>query len=117
LEEFSKALDDDFNTEKALAVIHSFKTRIMINLALGHKPTTDISHYKDTYKKMIESFLGIPLALNNDIPENIENLLIARQIARKEKNWLEADKVRNELDKLGYKAIDNPDGTSTGVKK
>ena len=37
--------------------------------------------------------------------------------ARKEKNWAVADECRNKLSELGYKIIDNKDGSSTLVKK
>ena len=118
LKSFQDALDDDFNTEKALAAVHSFKSKIMTHISLNSaNPASDIGVYKETYKKIIENYLGISLTINNSIPENVSTLLIARQKARKEKNWQEADRTRNELDKLGYKAMDNPDGTSTGVKK
>ena len=48
---------------------------------------------------------------------NLQELLNKRNLARKEKNWAVADEYRNKLSELGYKIVDNKDGSSTLVKK
>jgi cysteinyl-tRNA synthetase len=111
---FYDALDDDFNTEKALACLHTLKNLILTEL---HSASAEfLSEAKYLFRQLYEDALGLVLT-STEIGADIEALLSARNAARKEKNWAEADKYRNELDKAGYKIIDNPDGTSTAVKK
>ena len=51
----------------------------------------------------------------NVLPEEIENLVKQRIIARQEKNWAESDRLRDELINLGYSVKDTKDGIE--VKK
>ncbi|HTR18994.1 MAG TPA: cysteine--tRNA ligase [Candidatus Paceibacterota bacterium] len=44
------------------------------------------------------------------IPERIRTLLSARDGARKEKDWANADKLRKEIESLGYTLEDTPGG-------
>ena len=45
------------------------------------------------------------------IDENVEMLKKERQKARKEKNFEESDRLRSEIEKLGYTVEDSKDGT------
>jgi cysteinyl-tRNA synthetase len=42
----------------------------------------------------------------------VDDLLAARDEARKAKNWGESDRIRNLLADLGYDVLDSKDGTS-----
>ena len=43
-------------------------------------------------------------------PERVKKLIAARETARKEKSWQQADSLRNELQKLGYTLEDTVEG-------
>ncbi len=43
--------------------------------------------------------------------EEVENLILERSIARKNKDWTRSDQIRNRLNELGVVVKDNPDGT------
>jgi cysteinyl-tRNA synthetase len=45
--------------------------------------------------------------------EKIKSLIAAREGERKNKNWAEADRIRDELAKMGIRLQDNADGTTT----
>ena len=47
---------------------------------------------------------------NVEIPENVLKLIEERKIARQEKNWAESDRLRDEIQKLGYSVKDTKDG-------
>jgi cysteinyl-tRNA synthetase len=64
----------------------------------------------------LEGALGVRV-LKEETTDELQDLLNKRNQARKEKNWAVADECRNKLSELGYKIIDNKDGTSTLVKK
>jgi cysteinyl-tRNA synthetase len=44
------------------------------------------------------------------IPSNVKALLEKRMIAKREKNYEEADKIRNRIEGMGYKVLDTPQG-------
>jgi cysteinyl-tRNA synthetase len=117
ISKFRAALDDDFNTEKALAVLHSFKTQIMIFLSESRtKPSLDTGIYQTTFKMMLEGYLGIELVKYDAVPDEIISLINQRNEARKNKDFKAADEFRKKLDDLGYKIMDGPKG-SFAVKK
>jgi cysteinyl-tRNA synthetase len=45
--------------------------------------------------------------------ETIDSLIAVREDARQNKNWAEADRIRDELDAMGFVLKDNKDGTTT----
>ena len=47
----------------------------------------------------------------SDFPEEINELLLQRNEARKNKNWEESDRIRDILIKKGYLVKDNKEGT------
>jgi cysteinyl-tRNA synthetase len=46
----------------------------------------------------------------------IDELIAARDVARKSKNWGEADRLREQLQTLGVVIEDTPEGTLWKVK-
>ena len=47
----------------------------------------------------------------NQIPENIQKLVELRDEARKNKDWAESDRIRDELVSNGYIVKDTKEGT------
>jgi len=114
LADFSEALDDDFNTEKALAVVHTLRREATSPLA--PRDPDYARKASQTLRSMLEDYLGIPLLQEHVAPLKISALKAAREQARKEKNWAKADAFRKQLNSAGYKVEDNPDGTSTLIR-
>jgi cysteinyl-tRNA synthetase len=44
------------------------------------------------------------------IPEEVQNLVVEREKARKNKNFKKSDELRKEINSLGYEVKDTPDG-------
>ncbi len=106
LTRFEEAMDDDFNTPQALAAIYDF-IRETNKLDLSEEETKKII---ETMKK-IDQVLGImTFEEETKIPEEIKELLEKRAKARKEKNWEESDRIREEIRKKGYEVADTPEG-------
>ena len=81
---------------------------------LGNKELSEKEKLGTLYK--MDLVLG--LNIKNWEEEKIEisteakDLLMLRNKAREEKNWPEADRLRDELKKLGFKVLDSDSGAS-----
>ncbi len=51
------------------------------------------------------------------VESELDSLISARDAARRNKNWAEADRIRGELDKMGVVLKDNKDGTTSWEPK
>jgi cysteinyl-tRNA synthetase len=108
------SLDDDFNFERALSYLHELKNIILNNLSQDKQDL--LKQAKWLFEDILEGALGVRV-LKEETTADLQALLDKRNQARKEKNWAVADECRNKLSELGYKIIDNKDGSSTLVKK
>ncbi len=121
VEKFNAAMDDDFNTPEALAVL--FELVREINKARGEDP--EKAARMGAELKRLGGILGIlqeaperwlqgaPAASRQGLSdEEIESLIQQRIEARKSKNWAEADRIRDELKAQGVVLEDTPQGTN-----
>ncbi len=73
---------------------------------------------KDFYQLIckFDEVLGLNLAnaskekLELDLPKEVEKLVKQRKLAREQKNWAESDRLRDEIQKLGYCIKDSKTG-------
>ena len=111
IQEFENAMDEDFNTSKALSVLFD-----LANNAQKLKDTD-----KDKSVEMISVLLGISSVLGfdfstenelgSDLTQGLMDLIIEiRKIARSQKNWELSDKIRDDLNNLGITLKDTKDG-------
>ncbi len=105
------ALNDDFNTPKVLAEIFSFIKKIN-NLAdnnkISRQDSIKIFKFFDELNKIFYIFPE-KSELKTNFSE-IKKLLKKREVLRTDKNWQEADKIRQKIEKLGYKIKDTSSG-------
>ncbi len=101
--DFSEAMDNDFDTVRALAVIFDFIKKSYKKDIIGGKKTYQL------FKKINDIF-DIFNFSESIIPSEILGLAQERQKLRQQKKWSEADQVRQKIDKLGFKVEDTPDG-------
>jgi cysteinyl-tRNA synthetase len=98
--EFKEALSNNLNTASALTVLYDLLK-------------SDVNDF--TKVKLISEFdkvlsLDLLVEEKNEISDEIMNLVELRNKYKSEKNYTEADKVRDELLGLGYKILDTRDG-------
>ena len=103
-EKFLSFVNDDLNTSRAIALIQEL---------LKSDDVSDAN--KKATLSCFDETLGLQLAewapaAQADIPEEIMQLVQARQQARTDKDWSAADKARDDLAALGYEVVDTPDG-------
>jgi len=90
-ERFAAALDDDFSTPAALAVLHEWRDHELLRRALA--------------------VFGLEsLALDEAAPSEVVELAERRQAARAARDFEEADRLRAELEASGWEARDEEGG-------
>lgn len=115
--QFKAAMDDDFNTPKAIAVMFDLVTQI--NKAQGLQ--------KNTLASLLKTFADVLGCLQTDPEEYfkqgvevdevyIQDMIEKRVQAKKDKDFALADKIRNDLDAQGIELQDSREGTGW-VKK
>ena len=136
INEFKTAMDEDFNTSKALAVLFDIAGRL--NKSIASKDKSEVSKYlfilntlmnvlgfKVEKEELSEDELAQRLETVKEqmdfLPEEAKKLsgielmnkiIEIRNNARKEKNWVIADKIRNILDSINIVLKDSKDFTS-----
>ena len=108
-EQFIEAMDDDLNTADGISAVFELVKDINVNV-IDSKSTELIKYAIDLFDELT-NVLG--LVYNRDtgsLDEEVEKLIEARQNARKEKNWAEADRIRDELKAQGIVLEDTPQG-------
>lgn len=130
-QKFEEAMDDDFNTAKALGVLFEFVKEL--NKFLDKKPSNqeEIELLNDSERilrelgQVLNLFRRKPIDWYRDLlkikkidisEEEIENLIKERAEARREKNWQRADEIRNLLLSKGIILEDKPNRTIWKVK-
>ena len=60
--------------------------------------------------KLLENSAGLKDAYVFEVPDEVNKLAIDRENAKKVKNYVLADKIRNDICNLGYVVIDTKEG-------
>lgn len=132
---FEKAMDDDFNTAKAIAQLQ--KLRAQVNQALtrglskksattakrtlldygrvfGFLQIQDSSQWSTVRAKGQASGTAQVRAIGQVIigDETVARLIRERQEARKQRDWARSDAIRQQLAEAGITLEDRPDGTT-----
>jgi cysteinyl-tRNA synthetase len=96
---FFDALADDFNTAKALPALYEW---------IREAPDgTGDSHLREML-----GVLGLERLLEADeaAPPEVQELAARRESARADRDWVEADRLRDELRDMGWEVRDGPQG-------
>jgi cysteinyl-tRNA synthetase len=91
---FASALDDDFNTPEALAVLHDWRS----------------SRAQGLLVRGLDVFGLASLAEGTGAPSEVRELAERRLQARRRRDFDEADRLREEIEALGWEARDQADG-------
>jgi cysteinyl-tRNA synthetase len=107
---FGTALDDDLNIAGVLSAIFDFIGKINPPLAQGMIMKNDVRKILAALAN-INEVLGI-MDFEVQVPrDEISELIIKREVARKNCNWQEADSLRIQLAELGIDILDTPQGS------
>lgn len=115
---FEEAMDDDFNSPRAIAVIFDFVKDV--NKTISESPNLGIDFYqniKEYLEKTAHEIFGIISFEEKTSSSNLEHELIELLIkirfnAKMEKNFKLSDSIRDELKVLGIILQDTKDSTT-----
>lgn len=120
LSEFEQKMDDDFNTRDALATMFSLAreaNRLMAEKKLSNEGVENILDIMEDFDSIFD-ILRRESAWDDDLQTGlIELALQMREQARKKKDFEAADKIRDELKRLGVEIQDSTDGPKWKIKK
>ena len=111
-EQFISAMYDDLNTADAIASIFELVRDINTNV-VGKTPSKALVEGAIAMFDELTGVLGLVYNRKTEtLDSDVEALIEARTNARKEKNWAEADRIRDQLKEMGIVLED----TAQGVK-
>jgi cysteinyl-tRNA synthetase len=118
---FESAMDDDFNTPQALgalfdlaSLLHAFRQRLLQGQAaagpflVGVGEVVSLGRVLGLFQEATRPATAIPAELR----ARIEALVEERDRARQRRDWATADRLREELGRLGVLLEDGPQGTT-----
>ncbi len=97
-EEFLQSINDDLNMPKAIAVVLKMlketKSQDVYNTLMNFNQVLGLNFEEE----------------NEEIPENVNDLAQRRWQAKKDRDFVLADKLREEISNLGYEVKDTREG-------
>jgi cysteinyl-tRNA synthetase len=112
VKKFEESMEDDLNTSSALSALHLIINHLYTlekNLTQGITKG-DIEYSLNKFLQLSEDVLGLKFPKYN-IPQEIQELVKQRELARKNRDFATADKIREQIILLGWIVEDTPFGT------
>jgi cysteinyl-tRNA synthetase len=103
-QEFKDAIADDLNVPQGLAAVWSLVREG--NQRQDRAAWDAIIDFDRVLGLGLERLLGA----TSDVPSPVAELVEAREMARKAKDWAESDRLRDRIGELGYLVEDTPAG-------
>ena len=110
-DKFIEAMEDDLNTGEALGAVFELVKDINTNVNDGVQSKALVEYAIKVFDELMD-VLGLLYnrKASSSLDDEIEALIQQRNDARKNKNWAEADRFRDELKAQGIVLEDTPQG-------
>ncbi len=109
-EQFIRVMDDDLNTADAITAVFELVKDINTKV-ITDAPSKELVEYATNLFDELTGVLGLVYNRKTEsLDDEIEKLIEARTQARKDRNWAEADRIRDELKAQGIVLEDTPQG-------
>ncbi len=109
-DQFIKAMDDDLNTADAISAVFELVKDINTTV-ITDAPSKELVEFATKLFDELTGVLGLVYNRKTEsLDDEIEKMIEARTQARKDKNWAEADRIRDELKAQGIVLEDTPQG-------
>lgn len=106
---FIRAMDDDLNTADGITAVFELVSDIN-RLIDGNSSKHIITFAASLFDELCSVFGLLYNRQKEEVSDEVMALIEKRTAARKEKNWAEADRIRDELLGLGITLEDTPQG-------
>ena len=111
LEKFEKAMNDDLNTPLALSIFYKLISKTNKKISANELSKAQAKEVLSLWEKMNKVFgLQIVTKEKGAIPKTIIKLAEERKLARKNKDFQEADILRKKIEAKGYTILDKKNG-------
>lgn len=128
VQRFIEAMDDDFNTPAALAVLFELAKDLQKEgnrLTHDGKSLVDPQTLRQQWQTLVVLAQVLGLEATPTVSQEsmgisdaeIEALIQQRAVAKQAKNWAESDRIRNHLKEKGIALIDKPGGVTTWIRE
>lgn len=112
---FKEAMDNDFNTPRAVAVIYDLVNKGFKLISEGKvkaREAQDILSMLGSFNDIfgITNIQGSRLE-DSELERKVLEMVAARERAREDKQWERADRIREDLTRMGVEIRDSTDGT------
>lgn len=108
-DQFIRAMDDDLNTADGISAV--FELVRDINVSVIKSGSKSLIDYAAALFDELTGVLGLVYNCNtNNLDSEVEALIEARAKARADKNWVEADRIRDKIKDMGIVLEDTPNG-------
>ena len=109
-EQFIRVMDDDLNTADAITAVFELVKDINTKV-ITDAPNKELVDLATTLFDELTGVLGLVYNRKTEsLDDEIEKMIEARTQARKDRNWAEADRIRDELKAQGIVLEDTPQG-------
>ena len=109
--DFIAAMDDDLNTADAISALFELARDINSNVSAKTQPSKELCDLALSLYMELAGVLGLLYTEKDKVEDEVQQLIDARTEARKNRNWAEADRIRDELKARGITIKDTPQGT------
>ncbi|WP_043931599.1 cysteine--tRNA ligase [Bacillus sp. EB01] len=109
-EQFIREMDDDFNTANAVSVLFDLSKQANQYLLEKNTSVEVINRFITEFDQLFE-VLGLKIATEELLDEEVELLIEKRNQARKERNFQLSDEIRDQLKAMNIILEDTPQGT------
>jgi len=107
--QFTESMDDDFNISGALAALFGFIRKLNRVTDQNGLSAHDREKVINAMKR-IDSVLGVMDFTPKTASKEIEEIIAKRESARQNRDWDTADRLRQQLKKMGIEVIDTKEG-------
>ena len=114
LNNFKRNLYDDLNISGSLGALFTWTNKIFNLLDKNNLNKNESKNIKAILAD-VDKVVGV-IDIKDDISDDNKKLILLREEARKNKDWSESDRIRDELSSRGIVIEDTPTGTTWKFK-
>ena len=107
---FDERMADDLDTPRALAVLHGLAGAINSDVAASAPDRVALSSALETLLLCLDVLGLASLGDEQDVPPHVLDLASARESARRQRDFAESDRLRDEIAGLGFVVRDTASG-------